>query len=592
MPTTNASDFASKFTAQSDIHPAKVRHKATRSKNDRSSKGPSIHPPPGKVMTDQSHQMTNIPELLRRSRGGLFRAQRAAKSLISENREVQFSVNKIKWRKTVCQETLKFSRRLLLDEGNQGREVPEERILARAKIDKCHHGFVRLFQTLFSGLASAVQKWNPPELGDILVHLVKAFIAIGGQQGGRQEKMWLDGLGELQKLLAALDPNQGIECLQDCLKDCEGEGLARYHIYRILFQIVLRQYEDEWIHGRGTQHWKRVLSQLQRSSCMTIGFLVLAQSFPSTPDIITPTTAVAERLWQATRFAEGHHVLSQATEGEVDIFNQATSWRRESQFNRLRKLYSRAHEALKDIDKANSGIALARIGILRWKLFPSNQRSIAIGFLNRALEFENDVDPNTQWLLQAKTYIDEYKAEQKAKEEEFLRQKREEQEWQERRRRELEEERLQKEREEKKQRERRAQEMREMAERAREQKRLDNLEIMRNKGNNVETRDELVGFLEWIWRNYHPPELNSQTQLQEQIGPLKLGRSRSVKLGLKKIIRLYHPDKNANQGEGWKIVSAEVTKVPFQLNEGENITDIILGTKSGLREGGNFVIIV
>lgn len=534
MSAANAADFWSKFDP-SEFHPAKVDHgQKTRSTNFRARKQPGTQPPND---TNKQHQQTmNIPDLLHRSAKGL---STAAKCLAGQNRDAHYNINKIKWSKIIYQKTLMFSCGLL-SEG--GIEVRQRRIPAQAKIDELHNDFIRMFQTLFVQLASVVQKPNPPDVDDVLVHLVKSFMAIRGQEGGRQEKVWVDALDRLQKLLAVLDYNQVFECLQEILGDRDVDKLARYNVYSMLFEMVLRQYEDEWIHGHGVCHWELVLSRLRSSSSMIFDFKALV---PSTPDIITHPTAVTQRLRRATNFSEGHYFLSQAFEAEADIFDQTTSTQKESQFNKVHELYSRAHKRLMEIDKANAGLAVARIGILRWKLFPPSEHSVAIEFLMGALAFENDAEPDAPWLRDTRNYIAMYNEEQKAKEEDRLR----------------------KEREEQKRQERRAQKLREMEERERENKWLENLETLRDQGDDVETRDELVEFLEWMRTNYDPPEVSAQTQLQQQIGELKLGQSCSAKLALKRIIRLYHPDKNRNQGEGWKTVSAEVTKVlPLKIN--------------------------
>lgn len=537
MSVANAADFWSKFDP-SEFHPAKAGHRQkTRSTNFRARKQPGTQPPPKD--NKQRQPITNIPDLLHRSATGLSRAKTAAKCLVTQNRDAHYNVNKIKWSKIIYQKTLTFSCGLLSDGGI---EVRQRRIPAQAKIDECHNDFIRLFQTLFAQLASVVQKPNPPDLDDVLVHLVKPFMAIHGPEGGRQEKVWLDTLDELQRLLVALDHDQAFECLQESLGDRDVDKLARYHVYSMLFERVVRRYEEEWIHGHGVCHWELVLSRLRSSSSMIFDFMALV---PSTPDIITHQTAVTQRLRRATNFSEGHYFLSQAFEAEADIFDQTIGMQKESQFNKVRELYSRAHKQLMEVDKANAGFALARIGILRWKLFPASERSVAIEFLTGALAFENDAEPDSQWLIRTKEYIEMYKEEEKAKENERLR----------------------KEREKQKRQERRAQKLREMEERERENKWLENLEILRDQGDDVETRDELVEFLEWMRTNYNPLEVSAQTQLQQQIGELKLGQSCSAKLALKRIIRLYHPDKNGNQGEGWKNVSAEVTKVlPLKIN--------------------------
>jgi len=429
-------------------------------------------------------------------------------------------------------------------------EVRQAQIRAQAEIDDHHHEFVRLFLSLFARLASAAQNPTSPLLGDTLTNLVKSFMTTSGQHGGRQEQIWLDGLRELKRFLATLDPHEGIKCLREALADCETEKLARYHIYSALFQMVWERYEAEWKHGGGVQDWELAASRLRSYAPMTADFLTVAKSLPSDlrfdqhPANVIHPAELAIRLSDATRFAEGQSLLVRAYEAEGDISDQtlntnSTATKPSKQkFNEVVELYFSAYNALIDIDKANAGFAMAKIGFMHWNSLPQNDRSEAISFLNRALRFEKDVESDSWWLEKAKMYLSVYEDELRV----------------------MEQERLRKEEEEQKRREEQAREAREMAERLRCQIMSDKFETLKIKGEGVRSVEALLEFLEWIQTHYSPPDLSEQNQLQQHIEELGK-RLPSRRRSLKKIIRLYHPDKNGKQGDMWKDICAEVTKV-------------------------------
>ena len=540
-----ASIFWSKYSTNrpsSDVHPKQVGHPRKPHSGNWRSRGPGM--PQQKFRTEK---ITNVPALLRQIRIGLSNAQGAAKCIVGENRDAQYDVNTIKWCRTICQETRKLSVGLLLNGNKPTTDVRQALIQAQAEIDDCHHEFVRLFVSLFSRLASAPQTPNPPKLGDTLVNLVKAFMMTRGQQGGRQEQIWLDGFRELKKLLATLDPYDAIECLRKAVTDCEGQKLAHFYIYSALFQMVWERYEGEWKHGSGVDKWELALSRLgyYATGSMTADFLAIAKSFPSAPPepsakLILPEELV-NRLSDATRFAEAHSVLFKAHEAAADMSDSAKSTQtkeRKHQFNKVIALYYNAYRSLIDIDKASAGFAMARIGFLHWSFHPPNDRSKAIGFLNRALRFEEHVDSDSWWLKKAKEHIAIYDDELRAKEQERLR----------------------KEEEEQKRQERSAREAREIDERARCQAMLDNLETLKTKGEGVSSPEGLFAFLEWTQAHFGPPELSAQNQLRQHITEMQ-NHLRSRRISLKKIRMLYHPDKNGKQGDVWKDICTEVTKV-------------------------------
>jgi hypothetical protein len=538
-----ASRFWSKYPSRrTPSEPEKVDSSRKPNSSDLGSK----RRPSQKLTTEK---ITNIPSLLGQSSIGLSRAKAAAKCIVQEHRDAQYNANTIKWCRIICQETRKFSFGLLLNGQKRTTEVRQAQIRAQAEIDDRHHEFVRLFLSLFSRLASTAQKPTPPILGNTLIDLVQSFMTTSGQHGGRQEQIWLDGLRELKKFLANLDPNEGMECLREALIDCEAEKLARFHIYSALFQMVWERYETEWKHGGGVHEWELAASRLRRYASMTADFLTIVKSLPSDvrfdqqANVIRPAE-LAIRLSDATRFAEGHSILVQAHEAAADMSDPAVNTNStetkasKQKFNEVVELYFSAYYALIDIDKANAGFAMAKIGFMHWNSLLQNDRSKAIPFLNRALRLEKDVEPDSWWLEKAKIYITVYEEELRTREQERLRK---------------EEEKL-------KRREERAREARELAERVRCQVMSDKLEILKIKGEGVRSVEALLAFLEWVQAHYSPPELRAQNQLQQHIEELGK-RLRPRRIGLKKIIMLYHPDKNGKQGDMWKDICAEVTKV-------------------------------
>jgi hypothetical protein len=105
-------------------------------------------------------------------------------------------------------------------------------------------------------------------------------------------------------------------------------------------------------------------------------------------------------------------------------------------------------------------------------------------------------------------------------------------------------------------------EERELAEKVRRKVMLNNLETLRDKAKEIELSDDLIAFTEWLQRVYGPPESSVQDQLHQHIEMLK-ARSGSRRMCLKKIIRLYHPDKNSGKGDNWTEICAEITKVSW-----------------------------
>ena len=110
-------------------------------------------------------------------------------------------------------------------------------------------------------------------------------------------------------------------------------------------------------------------------------FLSLSKAFPakahegekSTDD---PTELITQHL-HAKWFAEGHYALVQAHEAAANISSSETGvqW---DELGRVLDLYQEAHDLLKSLDKEKAGLALAKVGILRWRFYPTNKQVTAI----------------------------------------------------------------------------------------------------------------------------------------------------------------------------------------------------------------------
>ena len=479
----------------------------------------------------------NVNALLRETRDSLARAQRASKCLTTEKPDAQYNVNKFKWCATVCREA-----RLACRFSDQAAETECNSPIAWRVIDQFCEEFLQVFSSLFSRLVLVAQKPAAPKLSRImLVDLSEAFLDMG-KQGGRREHLWLEVFEELKNIISVtLDPQQSIKILQQMIARCgETQRFTRYHLYSYLYNVVVERYNIESKDASDESEWKLIVTHLKQtiSSSMRDEFLSLSKFFaPKSREghsstVVDPAELVT-RLVHATQFAEGHCALAQAHEAAAHISDPETGYR---ELEKALDCYNEAHELLKTFDKENAGLAMAKIGLLRWRFYPKSDRPAAIRFLKSAMKFETD--PDSWWVTQTKKCITTYEQELIA----------------------LEQERLRKEREEQKRREQRAKEERERAEQLRCETMLNKLDTLKKKAENIYVLDDLFTFSESLQRDFAPPESNAQDQLHLYIADLKK-RLSSRRICLKKIIRLYHPDKNGGQGDAWKVVCVEITKV-------------------------------
>ena len=523
----------------------------------------SVRPHP-RPPDDHTARYINVESLLPEGRAGLSRAQKAAKNIV-QNRDVRYDINKMKWCSTICQETRRFwNGQKQIGRSSQARSGGR----THPDIDELQHEFLRLFSNLFSRLASEVQKQNPPRVDDMLDDLMKTFMTVSGQQGDKHEQIWLEGLGALKKLLKTLDSYDAIERVREVLMKCDGGKLGRYHIYSAFFELILHRYEAEFKLGCDVHGWELAASRLKEytPAFMTSEFKSLANSFPSacreeaSANVLGPSDLL-RRISDVTCFADGHYHLSQAHEIATNIAHRAESMKSaqnkglEPELNEALKFYTRAHELLIHVDRSSAGLAMAKLGQLRWQFLPKNERSTSIPFLREVLQFEKDVERDTWWLKQTKKYLAIYDEDQRLKEHE----------------------RLKKEKERQKRREQQAREERKMAEGVRYQAMFNNLGKLKHRGEAVRSWGNLFAFLERLEEQYPPPDRNGQERLREYIANLR-NDCAAQRICLRKIIRLYHPDKNGTQGDLWKDICAEVTKVMHYLM-GLSI-DLVLGAKS------------
>jgi hypothetical protein len=248
-----------------------------------------------------------------------------------------------------------------------------------------------------------------------------------------------------------------------------------------------------------------------------------------------PADLITQHL-HSKQLAEGHYALTQAHEAAANASNSKTG---NQELERALDLYLEAHELLRPLDKAKAGLALAKVGLLRWRFYPKNVRPATIRFLRSAEKFERYADQDAWWVKQTKKYIAMYEEELVA----------------------LELERVRKEKEEQERREQREKEDRERAKKLRCEAMLDNVEVLKDQAEQIQVLEDLLIFSELLQRDFSPPESYAQQQLH--LGIVDLKNRRGSRISLKKIIRVYHPDKNGGQGDTWKLVCAEVTKVHF-----------------------------
>jgi hypothetical protein len=483
----------------------------------------------------------NVDALLRATRASLARAKRASKCLTIDKPDAQYGVNKFKWCATICREA-----RLACRWCDQARETESHSPSPRAwkVIDEFCEGILQAFSSLFSRLVLAAQKPTAPKLNRfMLVDLLTAFLDMG-KQGGIRECLWLEGFEKLKNIMSlTLDPQQCIKVLQEIVANYgDTRRFIRYHLYSYLYNAVYERYNIESKDAIDVTDWELIVTHLKQSisSSMRDDFLSLSKFFAPksceghSTTVVDPLKLVTQIL-HAMQFAEGHYALAQAHEAAANISDPEMGYR---ELEKALHWYSEAHELLKAFDKENAGLAIAKIGLLRWRFYPKSDRPAAIQFLKSALKFEKNTDRGSWWLTQTKKHIAMY-------EEELIA---------------LKKERLRKEKEEQKRREQREKEERARAEELRCKAMFNNLETLKKKAEKIQVLDDLFTFSESLQRDFDPPESIARNQLRLHITNLKEGQN-SRRICLKRIIRLYHPDKNGAQGDTWKVVCAEVTKV-------------------------------
>jgi hypothetical protein len=88
-----------------------------------------------------------------------------------------------------------------------------------------------------------------------------------------------------------------------------------------------------------------------------------------------------------------------------------------------------------------------------------------------------------------------------------------------------------------------------------------NLEQLNTKARNVMEMPSLMGFLKWLYQTF-PPVEPQRSRLESLI---KLGTI--SRTDYRKILMIYHPDKNAQQEQAWRSSCEEISKVSPFLGE-------------------------
>jgi hypothetical protein len=490
---------------------------------------------------DIPNRPVSLDALVRETRDSLLRAQKASRCLTAANPDSQYSVNKFKWCAAVCREA-----RLACRFSDQETDsIHTSSMRSRAVIEQFWEELLQALLGLFSRLALVQQKSTAPRLSRfMLIDLSTVFLDMG-KEGGRRERLWLDAFAQLKKLInLTLDPQRSVKVLHQMIEHCtDPRRLARYHLYSYLYDVVYECYRIDTTTANEAIEWKSIVIHLKESISLTMrdDFLSLsklfaAKSHEGEKSTIYPEELITRHL-HGKQFAEGHYALAQAHEAAANISDSETG---DQELESALYSYLEAHELLKSLHKEKAGLALAKVGLLRWRFYPKNLRPATIQFLRAAEKFEKYADRDAWWVKETKKYIAIYQEELVA----------------------LGLERERKEKEERARREKREKEERECAEKLRCEAMLDNIEVLKEQAQQIHVLDDLFIFSEWLQRDFSPPESYAQQQLHLHIVDLK-NRQGSRRIYLKKIIRLYHPDKNGGQGDTWKLVCSEVTKVRF-----------------------------
>jgi len=466
--------------------------------------------------------------LVRDIRQSILRAQKASMCLATDNPDRWYDVNKFKWSTEVCREARRACQFFDQDTHRSRREIEQF----------CEE-MLEIFSTLFSRLALVHRQKSKTQrlTGIMLFDLSTAFLDLG-KEGGRLEQLWLEAFTRLRTLIKLTRaPRKSMELLHQILKYRTSPPLARYHLYLYLFDVVHDCYIIDRTTAGEALEWKAVVDHLEEGipSRLRDDFLRLSKVFAKKAygwdtTISDPATLIT-RYVQAKQLVNGYYALAQAEGAAANISTSGVK-----ELKNAIKLYREAHELFKPLDKKQAGLAIAKVGLLRWKFYSIDTRSDTIQYLRAAQKYEKYADQDSQWVKETKKCIAIYEVA-------------------------LEQERLRKKEEERK----REEQLQKMRPERQQKLRHQNIEALKEQGEQIHSLKDLLTFSMRLQRDFAPPELCSQEQLQLGILDLK-NRKGSRRMNLKKIIRLYHPDKNGTQGEAWKSVCEEVTRVLIQCS--------------------------
>ena len=497
-------------------------------------------PRPCKPSLNRSDSVDNVLAVVRSS---LRQTQRAVKSLTIDKPHTRYDNDKLKWISVICKETNASFARISKTRAEQDQFCTPTR--ADAELDLLLEDFGRLYVSLFSRVTCAT-------LGaEVIDELARVFISTSCLQTGKRETIWLQGLQKVTDLMLQLDPAHSLHLYQTFLEDLRhNQRFPRYHIYVHLFRVVLQLYDTKLGRTGESSEWEFLSDTITTyaGESMIDDFRSLSKSL--TPRLDNRLTANAcpeqliQRLSVASRIAKGHMFLSRAHEARGNLSDELkrasnhTNDKLMREFQRVVELYKEAQELLMDSDKDSSGLALTILGRLHWNFPIGRNGSLAYVYFQSAVCLEDVVQATSWWLGEAKRSLVEYEEHLRVLKEEAMRKEEEEQ----RKRKQEEEQCLR------------------QAEQARLQEMLDNLDDLKSKGSRITSVQDMVEFFGWIYREYPPPGDSPRVQLR-QYGEQFKNQEHARRLCVKKIIRLFHPDKNGKQGDRWREICAEITKV-------------------------------
>ena len=524
-----------------------------------------VDPPP--LSSAAKPRPISIDNTLKQIRASHHEARRASKLLAANKPDSQHRVNKVKWCNIICQET-KFSfsqiSKVQTEQGRSGAVNPR----IQAELDRCLQAFEELYSTLFSQVRSSL-------LGPQLIcDLARSFVITAPLQSSiRCQVRWREGFRHLTKLFSDLRCDEVCDLYETCLAELrEKDIIPRYQILLNSFQRVLSEYDTKWSHLRQIEELELAIQTMNTytSTSKADEFLSLAESVPSifrknSKQLVSESISLVRRLSIALKFVKGRLFLSRAHEAQAVLAEKRRLNRPSSElnlaFDEAVELYSNAYELLAESNKQEGGHALFMLGQLHWKFPRDGNKAIAYRYYKRVVSLDSIID--AQYLEVAWRRIHEHKEHLRRRQADQLRREKEERE----RRARMEEE-AKRQREEARRKQRAEQAEREKNERERQeqirrsqwQSMEGKLNDLRELANVVTSVDDVALMLQRIEDTFPHPDPSCPDQLRQYRNTLK-GQASGVRNCLKKVIRLYHPDKNGTRAEIWKYICAEITKV-------------------------------